>query len=46
MIMKGTISNMDFTGYDVAMVVIDVVLSMATKDMLVKHGLIPADILK
>ena len=31
---------------DVGMVVVDVALAMATKDMLIKQGLIPADILK
>lgn len=46
MIFKGTTPKLDFTGYDVGMVVLDVGLAMATKDMLVKQGIIPADILK
>ena len=46
MVFKGTTPRLDFTGYDVGMVVLDVGLAMATKDMLVKQGIIPADILK
>ena len=38
--------KLDFTPRDVTMVVVDVALAMATKDMLIKQGLIPADILK
>ena len=37
--------KLDFTPHDVGMVVVDVALAMATKDMLTKQGLIPADIL-
>ena len=36
--------KLDFTPRDVGMVVVDVDLAMATKDMLIKQGLIPADI--
>ena len=35
-----------FTLRDVGMVVVDVALAMATKDMLNKQGVIPADIMK
>jgi len=46
MIFKGPSPKLDFTGYDVGMVVLDIGLAMATKDMLIKQGIIPADILK
>ena len=39
-------TKLDFTPRDVGMVVVNVALAMATKDMLIKQGLIPADILK
>ena len=42
----GSPMKLDFTPVDVSMVVVDVALAMATKDMLIKQGLIPADILK
>ena len=45
-IMKGATPKLDFVPYDVGMVVLDVSLAMSTKDMLVKQGVIPADILK
>ena len=45
-ILKGTRPKLDLTPYDVGMVVLDVGLAMATKDMLVKQGILPADILK
>ena len=38
--------ELDFTPRDVGMVVVDVAVAMATKDMLIKQGFIPADILK
>ena len=38
--------KLDFTPRDVGMVVVDVALAMAIKDMLIKQGLISADILK
>ena len=38
--------KLGFTPRDVGMVMVDVALAMATKDMLIKQGLIPADILK
>ncbi len=46
MVFKGTTPKLDFTGYDVGMVVLDVGLAMATKDMFIKQGIIPVDILK
>ena len=42
----GSPPKLDFTPRNVGMVVVDVALAMATKDMLIKQGLIPADILK
>ena len=35
-----------FTARDVGMVVVDVALAIATKDMVIKQGVIPADIMK
>ena len=46
MAIGGSPPLLDFTPRDVGMVVVDVALAMATKDMLIKQGLIPADILK
>ena len=46
MAIGGSPPKVDFTPQDVGMVVVDVALAMATKDMLIKQGLIPADILK
>ena len=45
-IMKGATPKLDFAPYDVGMVILDVGLAMATKDMLVKQGILPAEILK
>lgn len=38
--------KVDFNMGDVGMLSIDILLAMATKDMLVKQGIIPADIMK
>ena len=38
MVLKGPIPKLDFTPRDIGMVVLDVTLRMATKDMLVKQG--------
>ena len=46
MAIGGSLPKLDFTPRDVGMVVVDVALAIATKDMLIKQGLIPADILK
>ena len=46
MAIGGSAPKLDFTPRDVGMVVVDVALAMATKDMLIKQGLISADILK
>jgi hypothetical protein len=36
----------DFSMGDIGMLSIDILLAMATKDMLIKQGIIPADIVK
>ena len=41
-----TPTKLDFTSRDVSMVVLDVALAMGTKDLLIKQGIIPADIMK
>ena len=46
MAMVGSPPKLDFTSRDVGMVTVDVALAMATKDMLIKQGIIPTDILK
>ena len=46
MVIGGAPPKLDFTARDVGMVVVDVALAMATKGMLVKQGIIPADIMK
>ena len=45
MAIGGSPPKLGFTPRDVSMVVVDVALAMATKDMLIKQGLFPADIL-
>jgi len=45
-VLKGANPKLDFTAYDAGMVVLDVGLALATKDMLIKQGIIPANILK
>ena len=46
MIVKGPPPKLDFSTYDTGMMILDIGLALATKDMLIKQGLIPADILK
>ena len=46
MAMGGSLPKLDFTPCDVGMVVLDVALAMGTKDVLIKQGIIPADIMK
>ena len=46
MAIGGSPPKLDFTIRDVGMVVVDVAFAMGTKDMLIKRGIIPADILK
>ena len=46
MILKGPLPRLDFSPRDIGMVVADVSLALATRDFLVKQGLIPSDIMK
>ena len=46
MAMAGYPTKLDFTPRDVDLVILDVALAMATKDALIRQGIIPADILK
>ena len=46
MVIGGAPPKLDLAGRDVGMLVVDVTLAMATKDMLIKQGIIPADIMK
>ena len=46
MALGGAPPKLDFTPRDVGLLVADMALAMATKDMLIKQGLIPGDILK
>ena len=46
MAIGGSPPKLDFTLRDVRMVVLDVGLAMETRDMLIKQGIIPADIMK
>ncbi len=45
-VLKRSAPKVDFNMHDVVMLTVDVLLAMATKDMLVKQGIIPADIMK
>ena len=45
-VLGGASPKLDLTPRDIGMVVVDVALAMATKDVLIKQGLIPADIMK
>ena len=45
MAMGGSTLKLDFTPRDVGMVLADIALTMATKDTLIKQGIIPANIL-
>ena len=38
--------RVDFNMGDIAMLSIDILFAMATRDMLIKQGIIPADIMK
>ena len=47
MVIKSAVQpKLDFGGYDMAMVVLDVGLALATRDLLIKQGILPSDILK
>ena len=46
MAMGGSPTKLAFTPRDVGMVVLDVALAIGTKDLLIKQGIVPADIMK
>ena len=46
MIFKSQQPKLDFNARDVGMVAVDVALAVSSKDMLIKQGIIPDDILK
>ena len=46
MVIGGAPPKLNFTARYMGMVVVVVALAMATKDMLIKQGVIPADIMK
>ena len=46
MVFKGAMPKLDFTPRDMGMVVLDISAALATRDMLIKQGILPADILK
>jgi len=45
-LLKRPAPKVDLNMGDIGMLTIDILLAMATKDMLVKQGIIPADIMK
>lgn len=45
-VIGGDSPKLDFKPRDAGMVVVGVALAMATKDMLIKQGILPADIMK
>lgn len=45
-LLKRPAPKVDFNMTDIGMLSIDILLAMATKDMLVKQGIIPTDIMK
>ena len=46
MVLGGSVPKLDFSAHDLGMVVVDVALALATRDTLIKQGIIPTDILK
>ena len=46
MVFKGPLPRLDLTPRDAGMAILDLSAAMATKDMLIKQGLIPSDIVK
>ena len=46
MAMGVALPKLDFTPRDTGMVVLDVTLAMTTKDLLIKQGVLPPDIIK
>ena len=46
MVFKSSLPRLDFTPRDAGMFVLDLSAAMASKELLIKRGIIPADILK
>jgi len=46
MALGGQPTKLDYTPRDIGMILVDVTLALATKDMLIKRGIIPSDIMK
>ena len=46
MAIGGPSPKLDFTPRNIGLVAVDVALAMGTKDMLIKQGILPADIMK
>ena len=46
LILKGSTPKLDFTPRDFGMAVLDISAAMATKEMLIKQGIIPNNIMK
>ena len=45
-LLRRPVPKVDFNMADVGMLSVDILLAMATRDMLIKQGIIPADIMK
>ena len=45
-VVGGAAPTLDLTPRDIGMVVVNIALAGATKDMLIKQGILPADIMK
>ena len=46
MAIGGPSPKLEYTPRDLGLIIIDVALAMATKDMLIKQGILPMDIMK
>ena len=46
MVFKGPLPKLDFTPRDAGMLVVELSGAMATKELLIRQGVIPADIMK
>ena len=46
MALGGVLHKLDYTHRDITMVILDIGIAMATKETLIKQGIIPNDILK
>ena len=45
-LLKVATPKVDFNMGDIGMLTVDIMVAMATRDMLIKQGIIPADIMK